>query len=78
MPSFFSKIKGAFTSPSTPRKNAAPAASSPNAQNSIPKVYAVKEKELPKLHLAVWKGDLDKVTELCRPDKLNTFDKDGR
>ena len=38
----------------------------------------VKEKDLPKLHLAAWKGNLDKVTEQCRPDKINLLDKENR
>jgi ankyrin repeat protein len=89
MPSFFNKLKGAFTSPSSQRKSQSqtPPTSARGAGGStasisqpiIPQVYSnVKEKELPKLHAAAWRGDLDKVTELCRPDKLNIFDKDGR
>jgi hypothetical protein len=93
MPSIFNKIKGVFTSPSTSRKNQNPQQTPPRSARSVGgragastgsmsqplvQVYSVKEKELPKLHAAAWRGDLDKVTELCRPDKLNTFDKDGR
>jgi hypothetical protein len=94
MPSFFNKLKGAFTSPSTPRKGQSHSQTPPTSARGgagassttsmsqpivVAQVYAnVKEKELPKLHAAAWRGDLDKVTELCRPDKLNIFDKDGR
>ena len=86
MPSFLNKIKGAFTSPSTQRKSQSQNQTPPLSARStatvptvhIPNVYSVKEKELPKLHAAAWRGDIDKVTELCRPDKINTFDKDGR
>jgi hypothetical protein len=42
-------------------------------------VYLVREKDLQhKLHAAAWKGDLGKVAELCRPDKINVTDKEGR
>ena len=73
MPSFFKKLKGAFQSPQTSRK-----AKSTGDLSFAGQQYAVKDKDLPKLHLAAWKGNLDKVTELCRPDKLNQLDKEGR
>ena len=73
MPGFFSKIKGAFASPSTARKSK----STNDLTYNHLSIYVVKEKELPKLHLAAWKGDLDKTIQLCRPDKLNSIDKDG-
>jgi hypothetical protein len=73
MPGFFSKIKGAFASPSTARKS-----KSANDLSYLSHIYVVKEKELPKLHLAAWKGDIDKTIQLCRPDKLNSLDKEGR
>ena len=65
-------LKGAFASPSSSRK------SKSTGDLSFPQIYVVKEKELPKLHAAAWKGNLIKVTELTRPDKLNVLDKDGR
>ena len=74
MPSFFSKIKGAFSSPSPSRKGN----KSQTDLNDLPQIYHIKEKELSKLHLAAWKGDMEKVIELCRPDKINALDKDGR
>ena len=72
MSGIFKKIKGAFASPSSERK------SKSTGDLSYPPIYQVKEKDLPKLHQAAWKGNLVKVIELCRPDKLNTIDKDGR
>ena len=65
-------LKDAFASPSSNRK------SKSTGDLSYPQIYIVKEKELPKLHAAAWKGNLVKVIELCRPDKLNTLDKNGR
>ena len=45
-------------------------------------VYNVqKEKELPKLHRAVWKGNLEKVMKLTKSVKtseLNSTDKEKR
>ena len=72
MSGFLRKIKGAFASPSADRK------SKSMGDLSYPQIYQVKEKELPKLHLAAWTGNLVKVKELSRPDKLNTADKEGR
>ncbi|CAF0711074.1 unnamed protein product [Brachionus calyciflorus] len=74
MPGFFSKIKGAFSSPSPSRK----ANKTQNDLSYLPQIYQIKEKELSKLHLAAWKGELERVVELCRPDKINAVDKDGR
>ena len=65
-------LKSVFSSPSTSRK------SKSTGDLSYPQIYVVKEKELPKLHLAAWTGNMIKVIELCRPDKLNAPDKDGR
>ena len=72
MSGFIKKIKGAFSSPSPTRK------AKSTGDLSVPQIYVVKEKDLPKLHFAAWKGNLDKVMELSRPDKLNSVDKDGR
>ena len=36
------------------------------------------DKDLNKLQSASWKGDLNKVIELCKPDKINLVDKEVR
>jgi ankyrin repeat protein len=73
MPNFFAKIKTRFSSPSSKSK------STGDLSFSSSQGYVVeKEKELPKLHLAAWKGQLSKVTELCRPDKINLLDRENR
>lgn len=50
--------------------------------SAVQTVYHVqKEKELPKLHRAVWKGNLDKVKKLTKSMKtseLNSTDKEKR
>ena len=79
MSGFFSKIKSAFQTPSMSQTSTGSKKSkSAGDLNYLTQVYTVKEKELPKLHLAAWKGEMDKVVQLCRPDKLNSLDKDGR
>jgi ankyrin repeat protein len=72
MPSFLNKLK-ALASPSSNRK-----AKSTGDLSHIAQLYTIKEKDLPKLHLSAWQGNLNKVIELCRPDKLNLIDKEGR
>jgi len=53
MPNFFAKIKTRFSSPSSKSK------STGDLSFSSSQGYVVeKEKELPKLHLAAWKGQL--------------------
>lgn len=37
-----------------------------------------KEKDLPKLHKAVWNGDAAKVKQLCKKGDINQFDKENR
>lgn len=74
MPSFFSKIRDKFSSPSPSRK----ANKSQNDLSYLANIYQIKEKELSKLHLAAWTGNKDKVIQLCRPDKINGADKEGR
>jgi hypothetical protein len=74
MPSFLSKIK-ALASPTMKPRNAK---SQNDLNDDYSRSYMVKEKDLPKLHLAAWRGDMTKVAELCRADKINLQDKEGR
>ncbi len=75
MPSFFSKIRTRLSSPSSSAKSK----STGDLSFTSTQGYVVsKEKDLPKLHLAAWKGQLDKVTALCRPDKINLLDRENR
>ena len=37
-----------------------------------------KEKDLPKLHKAVWNRDATKVKQLCKKADINQFDKENR
>ena len=79
MPSFFSQIKKRFSSPtSSAAASSKKSASTGDLSFGSTQGYVVKEKDLPKLHLACWKGQLNKVGELCRPDKINLPDKEGR
>lgn len=81
MPNFFTKLKNRFTS-STPSKSKSTgdlATTSAASLAGIPsEYYTVKDSDLPKLHKAAWKGNIDKVIELCRPDKVNLRDKEQR
>lgn len=75
MPNLITKIKNVFNSPSTARK----AKSTGDLEYASSQgLLVVKEKDLPKLHLAAWKGDLMRVRESCRADKVNAVDKDMR
>lgn len=91
--SFMSKIRGVFRSPSPAKPSTSqPAQSAAQQQRrksksqgdlrfatSTSQVYAIKEKDLQhKLHSASWRGELNRVIELCRPDKINVSDKEGR
>ena len=90
MPNIFTKLKNRFASssnnPPSKSKSTSDLATTSSSQQqqqlssttSLVHCYSVKEKDLPKLHFASWKGNLDKVTELCRPDKINSLDKEGR
>jgi hypothetical protein len=89
MPNIFTKLKNRFTSssnnPPSKSKSTSDLATTSSSQQqqlssttSLVHCYSVKEKDLPKLHFASWKGNLDKVTELSRPDKINSLDKEGR
>ena len=73
MPSFLSKIK-ALASPSSKRKSK----SATDLNNYSSQGYVFKEKDLSKLQLAAWKGDMEKVAEYCKPGKLDAPDKEGR
>ena len=75
MPSFLSKIKSALGSPSMNNiKSKSTNDLSYNAQG-----YIFKEKDLPKLQAAVWKGDMDKVVDICnKPGRIDAADKEGR
>lgn len=88
--SFMNKIRGVFRSPS-PAKPSQPPSSAASSMRKKSKsqgdlrfvsqsqVYAIKEKDLQhKLHSASWRGELNRVIELCRPDKINVPDKEGR
>lgn len=37
-----------------------------------------KDKDLPKLHKAIWHGDVAKVKQLCKKSDINQFDKENR
>lgn len=73
MPSFLSKIKS-FATPSLNSRNS----KSANDLSYTSQGYLVKEKDLSKLQLAAWKGDMDKIVEYCKPGKLDACDKEGR
>ena len=71
-----SKIIDAFTLSSVAKKYSANDLSNSSAP---PQIYIVKEKEMPKLHLAAWKGDYDKLQQLAKQaGKINLLDKEGR
>ena len=76
MPNLFNKLVSRFSSPSP--VDAKKSKSTGDLSFTSTQGYIVKEKDLSKLHLAAWKGNLNKVTELCRPDKINLIDKEGR
>ena len=54
----------------------------PHVPGEVQDAYVIaKEKDLPKLHRAVWKGDLTKVKQLTKNAKereLNARDKEER
>ena len=77
MPGFFSKLKSTFTG-SNSSLNSKRSKSTQSLNYGQAQCYNIKEKDLKKLHLAAWKGDLSKVKSLCKPDKLNELDKEGR
>ena len=37
-----------------------------------------KDKDLPKLHKAAWRGDTSKIKELAKPSSVNQLDKQSR
>ena len=75
MPNFIQKIKNVFNSPSTARK----AKSTGDLEYASSQgLFLVKEKDLPRLHAAAWRGDLIRVRESCRADKVNAVDKEMR
>jgi len=37
-----------------------------------------KDKDLPKLHKAAWRGDTSKIKELAKPSSVNSLDKQNR
>lgn len=91
MTGLMNRIRGVFRSPSPakPSSNTPSTANSTSRKKSKSQgdlsylsqsqIYAVREKDLQhKLHAASWKGDINKVIELCRPDKINVTDKEGR
>ncbi|XP_028398010.1 ankyrin repeat domain-containing protein 36A-like isoform X2 [Dendronephthya gigantea] len=50
-----------------------------NADNELAFGYVIaKEKDLPKLHKAVWGRDTTKVKQLCKKADINQFDKENR
>ena len=63
---------------------------SPNAKNtlstedlsdaaSLASGYSIsKDKDLPKLHKAVWSGDLSKVKQLSKKGDINQLDRENR
>ncbi|KAK3608359.1 hypothetical protein CHS0354_030820 [Potamilus streckersoni] len=73
MKKIFSRFKSSLskeTEQNDPPKNRDLAAAEPLA-------YEIREKDLPKLHKAVWNGDLAKVKQLARKDP-NALDKENR
>ena len=40
--------------------------------------FIPKDKDLPKLHKAVWSGDISKVKQLAKKGDINQLDKDNR
>lgn len=53
---------------------------SPGAKNALSTAgYSIaKDKDLPKLHKAVWTGDLTKVKQLAKKGDLNQLDRENR
>ena len=50
-----------------------------NADSELAFGYVIgKEKDLPKLHKAVWNRDTTKVKQLCKKADINQFDKENR
>jgi hypothetical protein len=50
-----------------------------NADSDLAFGYVIaKEKDLPKLHKAVWNRDATKVKQLCKKSDINQFDKENR
>ncbi len=76
MPNFLAKIRTRFTSPSPSASNKSK--STGDLSFTSTQGYAIKEKDLSKLQLAAWKGNLKKVIELSQADKINLPDKEGR
>ena len=76
MPSFLSKIKS-LASPSLNSKKSK-STNDLNNNNSQGQGFSFKEKDVSKLQLAAWKGEMDKVTQYNKPGKLDAPDKEGR
>ena len=50
-----------------------------NADSELAFGYIIaKDKDLPKLHKAVWNRDATKVKQLCKKADINQFDKENR
>ena len=53
----------------------------PTCEGSAVHIYSYtihKDKDLPKLHKAAWRGDTSKIKDLAKPSSVNALDKQSR
>ena len=49
-----------------------------DAESTVVGYLIAKDKDLPKLHKAVWTGDLTKVKQLAKKGDVNQLDRENR
>ena len=77
MPNFIQKLKKVLVgTPTTARKSKSTGDLDYALQTQT--LYVVREKDLPKLHLAAWRGDLQKVIDNCSAERIDYADKEYR
>lgn len=72
-----SGFKKLFKKKSPGTKNA-PSTEDLSDAASMASGYSIKDKDLPKLHKAVWAGDLTKVKQLVKKGDINQLDRENR
>ena len=72
------KRKGQKSKLSLSSENVNDAASTADGEMASVGYYIAKEKDLPKLHKAVWNGDSGKVKQILKKGDINQLDKENR
>ena len=74
----FLKRKGQKSKLSLSTENVSDTASAADGEMASVGYFIAKEKDLPKLHKAVWNRDLGKVKQFAKKGDINQLDKENR